>query len=262
MLIDWFTVAAQGVNFLVLVWLLKRFLYKPVLDAIAAREKRIADQIADAAAKEAEAQKEQGNFQKKNDEFESQKARLMEETRKEAKEIHQQLLKEARAEADSLRAGNAEALSNQHYTLVHEIIQRTREEVFALTAKVLRDLADTDIEERMIAVFIRHMKALAPEEKHKLLSIPADASDIFVTSAFTLQPAQQDAIKTAVRDIMGSTADKLRFKAIPDLISGIELSLGGHKLAWSIGDYLATLEKSIGEATEKASALPEVAHAA
>ena len=43
MLIDWFTVGAQALNFLILVWLLKRFLYKPILDAIDAREKRIAD---------------------------------------------------------------------------------------------------------------------------------------------------------------------------------------------------------------------------
>ena len=37
MLIDWFTVGAQALNFIILVWLLKRFLYKPILDAIDAR---------------------------------------------------------------------------------------------------------------------------------------------------------------------------------------------------------------------------------
>ncbi len=57
MLIDWFTVGAQVVNFAILVWLLKRFLYKPIIDAIDAREKRIALALADADAKTAEAQK-------------------------------------------------------------------------------------------------------------------------------------------------------------------------------------------------------------
>ena len=56
MLIDWFTVVAQVVNFLILVWLLKRFLYKPILDAIDAREKRIASELADADAKKAAAE--------------------------------------------------------------------------------------------------------------------------------------------------------------------------------------------------------------
>ncbi len=51
MLIDWFTVGAQALNFVILVWLMKRFLYKPILDAIDAREKRIATELADAGRK-------------------------------------------------------------------------------------------------------------------------------------------------------------------------------------------------------------------
>jgi F-type H+-transporting ATPase subunit b len=51
MLIDWFTVGAQVLNFLILVWLMKRFLYQPILDAIDAREQRIAAELANAAAK-------------------------------------------------------------------------------------------------------------------------------------------------------------------------------------------------------------------
>src|ERR1035441_4382574 len=74
MLIDWFTIGAQALNFLILVWLLKHFLYKPILNAIDAREKRIAKELADAAAKKAEAQKEQDEFQKKNEEFDKQRA--------------------------------------------------------------------------------------------------------------------------------------------------------------------------------------------
>jgi F-type H+-transporting ATPase subunit b len=57
MLIDWFTVGAQVLNFLILVWLMKRFLYKPILNAIDAREKRIAKELADADATRAEAQR-------------------------------------------------------------------------------------------------------------------------------------------------------------------------------------------------------------
>jgi F-type H+-transporting ATPase subunit b len=65
MLIDWFTVGAQVLNFLILVWLLKRFLYKPILHAIDEREKRIAKELADADAKKAEAEKERDEFQHK-----------------------------------------------------------------------------------------------------------------------------------------------------------------------------------------------------
>lgn len=262
MLIDWFTVAAQAVNFLVLVWLLKRFLYKPILDAIAAREKRIADQLAAAVAKEAEAKKEQEDFRQKNEAFDQQKAALMEDTQKEAKTIHQQLLKEARAEADRARSDSAKALGKEQQALHQEIIRRTREEIFALAAKVLRDLADTDLQERMIAVFIRHLQILTDKEKQTLLSSTTAADDIWVSSAFPLQSAQQDAIKTAVKGISGLNTDKLRFKTTQELISGIELYTGGYKLAWSVSDYLTTLQNAVETPVDKLEPQPEAAHAA
>jgi F-type H+-transporting ATPase subunit b len=77
MLIDWFTVSAQTLNFLILVWLMKRFLYQPILHAIDAREKRIATELADADAKKTEAQKERDEFQCKNDELDRQRAALL-----------------------------------------------------------------------------------------------------------------------------------------------------------------------------------------
>ena len=85
MLIDWFTVAAQALNFLILVWLMKLFLYAPILHAIDAREKRIAAELADAAAKKAEAQKERDEFQRKNEEFDQQHAALLSKATDEAK---------------------------------------------------------------------------------------------------------------------------------------------------------------------------------
>ena len=85
MLIDWFTVVAQAVNFIILVWLLKRFLYKPILDAIDAREKRIAAELADADAKKAEALKERDAFLRKNEAFDGQRAALLSAAEAEAK---------------------------------------------------------------------------------------------------------------------------------------------------------------------------------
>src|SRR5580658_6844655 len=99
MLIDWFTVAAQALNFLILVWLMKRYLYKPILDAIDAREKLVAAELAEAAAKKAEAQKDRDEFQRKNQEFEQQRAALLSKVTDEAKAESLRLLDEARKAA-------------------------------------------------------------------------------------------------------------------------------------------------------------------
>jgi len=77
MLIDWFTVGAQALNFIILVWLMKRFLYKPVQDAIAAREKRIVDQIAAAQALQADAEALGKDFRDRNAAFDAERAGLL-----------------------------------------------------------------------------------------------------------------------------------------------------------------------------------------
>ena len=75
MLIDWFTAGAQALNFLILVWLLKRFLYRPILDAIDAREKRISADLADADETKAQAQAEREAFRRKNEQFDQERRR-------------------------------------------------------------------------------------------------------------------------------------------------------------------------------------------
>src|ERR1700685_3869548 len=99
MLIDWFTVGAQVLNFLVLVWLLKRFLYKPVLDAIDARENSIAAEFKTAAAKQSEAERERDEFKAKNLEFDGQRSALLAKATEQSDSDRRRLLGEAHKEA-------------------------------------------------------------------------------------------------------------------------------------------------------------------
>ena len=69
---------------------------------------------------------------------------------------------------------------------------------------------------------------------------------VSVHSAFDLPPAQRTAIESAVKETFAPDA-QVQFETAPELVSGIELSTNGQKVAWSIADYLATLEKSAGE---------------
>ena len=104
MKINWFTVIAQVINFLVLVWLLKKFLYKPILNAIDEREKKIAAQIKDADDKKAAAIKEQDDFKKKNEDFDQQKKGLMDKVVAESNTEKDKLLEAAKNDANTLRS--------------------------------------------------------------------------------------------------------------------------------------------------------------
>ena len=247
MLIDWFTVGAQALNFLILVWLMKRFLYKPILHAIDEREKRIAAELANADAKKAEAQKERDEFQHKNEEFDQQRAALLSKATDEAQAERQRLLDEARKAAEALSSKRQEALRNEEHTLHQAIRQRTQQEVFAIARKALTDLATTSLEERLGEVFTRRLREMDGKAKEGLGAALKTASDpAVVRSTFDLPAEQRAAIQNALNETF-SAEIRVRFETAPDLISGIELTTNGQKVAWSIADYLASLEKGVDE---------------
>jgi F-type H+-transporting ATPase subunit b len=247
MLIDWFTVGAQVLNFLILVWLMRRFLYKPILNAIDAREKRIAAELADAAAKKADAKRERDEFQQKNENLDQQRAALLSKATDEANIERERLLGEARKAADALSAKRQESLANDAGNLNQAITRRTQDEVFAIARKALTDLATTSLEERMVEVFTRRLRALNGEAKAAFVEALKTASaPALVRSAFDLPPDQRAAIQKALNETCSAEV-RIRFETAPDLVSGIELASNEQKVAWSIADYLASLEQGVGE---------------
>jgi len=253
MLIDWFTVAAQALNFLILVWLLKRFLYQPVLDAIAAREQRIAAQLAEAAAKVAAAGQERADFERRNAQFDAERAALLAKASEEAKAELQRLLEQARKEADALRSRLQNAWRNEQQTLNGEITRRTRDEVLAIARQALSDLATARLQDSMVQVFIERIGGLSAADRTVLAAaIGAAPGAAIVRSAFELPAPQRAAIERAVDGICGAAA-RLSYETVPGLIAGVELSAGGRKLAWSIADYLSVLQKRVGEILESQS---------
>ena len=260
MLIDWFTVGAQALNFHILVWMMKRFLYKPILNAIETREKKIAAELADAEAKKAEAQKEHEEFQHKNEEFDQQRAALLKRATDEASTERQRLLDDARKAADALASKRREALVNDAKNLNQAISRRTQQEVFAIARKALTDLATMSLEERIGDVFTRRLHGMDGQAKVALGEALKTASEAaLVRSTFDLGPESRAAIQDAL-NVTFSAEIRLRFETAPDLISGIELIANGQKMAWSIADYLTILEKGVGELLkekEKPIAKPE-----
>ena len=247
MLIDWFTIGAQALNFLILVWLLKRFLYKPILHAIDAREKRIAAELADADAKRAEAEKARDEFQRKNEEFDRQRAALLSQATDEANAERQRLLDDARKAADALGAKRQDTLRTDAHNLSQAISRRTQQEVFAIARKALTDLATTSLEERMGEVFIRRLREMDGRAKDGVAeALTATTDPALVRSAFDLPAEQRAAIQTALNETFSADIH-LRFETAPDLVGGIELTTNGQKVAWSIADYLASVERGVAE---------------
>jgi len=251
MKISWFTVIAQIINFLLLVWLLKRFLYKPILNAVDEREKQIAAQLKDAEEKKENAQKEQDTFKEKNDEFDRKRKELMDKAVAETAGERQKLLDVARNEANKLSADLGAALKESQENLMLEIVQKTQKEVFAITRKTLMDLSSLSLEEQSVDIFIRRLNELQGDERQKFIQTFKSGSEtVLIRGAFDLPEKQQMEIKKSVSEILGRET-QFQFKTAPELISGIELTAKGYKLAWSISEYLDSLENTIAETVKE-----------
>lgn len=247
MIIDWFTVGAQTFNFIILVWLMKRFLYKPILHAIDEREKRIAAELADADAKKTDAQKESDELKLKNEAFDQERAALLSKATDDAKAERQRLFDNARKAADVLSLKQQETLRNELRDIHNAIRLRVQKEVFAIAGKALTDLAAMSLDERMAEVFICRLKEMDDQTKSVLAEAFKTASEpALIRSALDLSEEQRGVIQHALNETF-SAEIQIRFQTAPDLISGIELIAHGQKVAWSISDYLTSLEKGVEE---------------
>lgn len=247
MLIDWFTVVAQVLNFLILVWLLKHFLYHPILKAIDVREKRIADELADADAKRAEAEQKCELFEKKNAEFDRQRIESMNKVSEDAKNESARLFDLARQESDTLRYKLALSLKNEQLSLQDELNSKVQKEIFDIVRKALSDLAGTSLEGCMAVTFVQRLDALQDAEKsHFQAAFKHSDQPIIVHSAFDLPDEPSALIVRALKGLLGDSVI-IQFVTEPELISGIEMNANGQKVAWSIADYLTTLTKRVDE---------------
>jgi F-type H+-transporting ATPase subunit b len=245
MLIDWFTVVAQAVNFLLLVWLLKRFLYKPVLAAINEREKRIATQIHDAEKKKEEAAQEQTAFSQKNEEFERQRAGLLLEAANTAKTERERLLEKARTDSEELRTKLKKTVQEELDSLNGKIGTLAVQEVFSIARKTLAELADVNLDERMTDIFLRRLHDLSDKQKDELRAALATSNrPALVRTAFEVGPPQKTAIEAGLKATLGE-GTAIEYETKTGLISGVELTANGQKFAWSIADYLKSLTNSV-----------------
>jgi F-type H+-transporting ATPase subunit b len=246
MLIDWFTVGAQLLNFIVLVWLLKRFLYKPVLNAIDAREKRVAAESANADLQKTEIKKSREELQAKSDAFEKERIALLAKAILDAKLEAERLLGSARQAADALTLQRNAALRADTDRLSGALSRLAAGESINIARAALKDLAGADLEARICAVFVRRLRGVGSPTKELLRVLLASLTDKpVVTSSFELSSVDKIAIQTALNETFSADIH-LCFELSPNSIAGIALSSGGERLSWTIADYLKTLEEKAG----------------
>lgn len=252
MLIDPFTVGAQIVNFLILVGLLKYFLYGPIVSAMDKREEKIRSRLNDAERKKEEAESERSGYERKRKEMEDQREKLLEAARDEAEQRRKKLIEDAREAAEDRRRQWQEALAREKETFIRELRRMAGEEVFHISRRTFAQIADADVQKQAVSVFLDRMDGLDKEERERFLTaLEKGEKRARVKSGFDIDPDEQERIKNRLRSILKEEMT-VSFEVDDMLILGVQLSTRGHKISWNIEDYLSDLEEKTREALNRA----------
>ena len=236
MLIDWFTVAAQVVNFLILAWLLKRFLYGPIVAAMDERRRRLAEELQRADEARDEAERRAADLSQRRQALEEAAGTMLAKAQEEAETRREAWLTKARAEVEERSRAWLEAVRREQGAIAAVIRRRVAEQVVGIAAKVLRDLADDDLETRAVEDFLARLDQSEPQ--------PGVRGTISVRTGFALSPQTVQRVEAAIRAHY-LDCDRVETASDPELGFGVAV-LGGDTLwQWNLTAYLDEAEKAI-----------------
>ena len=250
MQIDWITVSAQIINFLILVWLLKRFLYRPVIRAMERREQRIHDRLETAREREERAGEEIHHYREMRGELDALRESILADAREEAERLKREMLDDAREEVAGIRANWLQQVNEERQEFLANLRREAGGAIESLARKALHDLADASLEERIVHAFTGQLQALDAATRETMASAPGP---VRITTAFELAPALREQLEQAVRAALGKDV-AVEYGTSGDLLCGIALSSAGRLLGWNLADYMDALTTRIDDALTPAEA--------
>ncbi|MHC5675171.1 F0F1 ATP synthase subunit B family protein [Nostoc sp.] len=267
--INWFTFFAQILNFFVLIFVLQRFLYKPITKAMARREKTIRDRLSSASQQKEEAEQEVKHYEEMQQKFTDEKTELLTQVKLEVEQTRQRLLKEMQESVATERSQWQTSLQRQKDAFLREVGDakgglrlRTMQELQATVRRILTDLAESELETQIARVFLQKLRDLTEPERAELVTTltasTKDSIPLTLVSTFTLPTDICTAIATVLQDYFKAVgsgkiessyeiAGKIEptYEIESSLICGIELRGTGYKLAWSMDTYLDSITENL-----------------
>lgn len=242
MQIDWFTFSAQIFNFVLLVYLLKRFLYRPVLNAIEQREAHIRARLEEARDTEEEAAAEKERYRALQEDLEQTRSAVLQEAEEEAAQRRRELTDKVTSEVQAVREDWRESLRRQREAFLEEMSRRMSRDVFGLVERVVEELTDSSLEDRMIDVFLSHLATSDDRHRERFREAADAEEEVRIRSSFPMTTAQRSRMEEALAKWIHPSDPDLEWEEDPELSLGIEIRAGDRKIAWSVDDYLDVLQ--------------------
>lgn len=241
MSIDWITVGAQIANFLLLVWLLKRFLYQPILRGIDAREAEIRQRMAAAGVAEDKARTAEAGFLQQKQQLQEDQGAVVERIERETAAKRDQIVAKARAQLAQEQQDWRAYLESERDRFTTELRRAGAETMFELTRKALYDLADQSLEEQIARYVAGRLQPLMAS----LQTTTEHATEAVITTRGELSAQGRAQVTAALRDTLPEF--QLRFEVEPEQAPGLILRVGGVQVAWTVDSYMNSFDDLMNE---------------
>lgn len=259
MQIDWVTIVAQIVNFLILVWLLHRVLYRPLTRAIEARGIEVNRRLAEAEAARHAAETAEEAHHAAIRALEAEREATLQAARDDAGRLRHELTQKAHAELAERRETWQQQLDDEKDAFLDRLRRRAGEAFVTLARRVLAEMADRELVDQIASVFARRLGAMDVAERERLRQSlgPDEAPEIL--SSLPLSQQARNVVAEAVAEILGESKPTLRFRDEAGIDCGIVLALGSRHVGWTIGEHLDALEEEVAQLLRpgQAAAVPE-----
>ncbi|MDJ0508122.1 MAG: F0F1 ATP synthase subunit B [Crocosphaera sp.] len=250
MLIDPFTTFAQILNFVILVFLLKKFLYQPIIKAMEERENNIMSRLQEAEDIREAAQKEAEYYCQKQQEWEDNKQNRIKQIKEESEEEKQELMMIAKIEVKNLRQEWYEQLQREKKTFLDSFRQKANQQMMKLARQILQNLADVELEQQIINKFIQGLPQIAENKNMENNELNQESHEKFtIRSTFNLSESQKQQLIQALQKQFKPEIN-INFEHTEHLICGIELLNHGYKIPWNLEHYLDELETQMSQSLE------------
>lgn len=243
MLIDWTTVAFQIVNFLLLLVVLKRFLYGPITRAMAKREAELAAIRAEASRLRTEAETALAGYLRQQRELEEQSAERLRRAEAAAETRRRELLAQARAEAESRREQWQEALRGQQREFLAELQRRSVTGVLNLSRRALAELTDETLENALARVLLTRLRELPEADRSRFLAASRDGK-LVARGGFAVDHGVRARLGQALGDGLGAPVE-LAWEESPESPLDIEIVGDGRRLVWGVSGYLEEVQERV-----------------
>ncbi len=240
---SWWTFGLQAINFLILVWLLQRFLFKPVKAIVARRKEEITRDLTAAAAEKERAERLRREMEAREAAIGTERRKIIDAAHAQASADRQKLLADARGEAEEIRARTLRQLEQDRAAAADELFERTVAIATNLAERLLREIAIASIEQPFLMRVLDYLDRLPADERGKLFP-RAGASALLVTTAHPLGDQDQSHWREQLAQRLGPDCG-VRFNADPALVAGAVLTFPQAILRFNWRDGLAAALKEL-----------------